>query len=56
MRSAIRPTRWRRLLAAVAIKATTGKQGDSLTNRPCLGFVDEESHSKRTSTRQQLGE
>jgi hypothetical protein len=25
-----------------------------LTNRPCLGFVDEESHSKRTSTRQQL--
>jgi hypothetical protein len=25
-----------------------------LTNRPCLGFVYEESHSKRTSTRQQL--
>jgi hypothetical protein len=25
-----------------------------LTNRPCLGFVDEEPHSKRTSTRQQL--
>jgi hypothetical protein len=25
-----------------------------LTNRPCLGFVSEESHSKRTSTRQQL--
>jgi hypothetical protein len=29
------------------------KQGE-LTNRPCLGFVYEESHSKRTSTRQQL--
>jgi len=25
-----------------------------LTNRPCLGSVYEESHSKRTSTRQQL--
>src|ERR1700676_5077875 len=25
-----------------------------LTNRPCLGFVYEETHSKRTSTRQQL--
>ena len=25
-----------------------------LTNRPCLGYVYEESHSKRTSTRQQL--
>jgi hypothetical protein len=24
------------------------------TNRPCLGFASEESHSKRTSTRQQL--
>ena len=34
--------------------AIVGKTRRLLTNRPCLGFVYEESHSKRTSTRQQL--
>ena len=37
-------------------KSNKRKTRRLLTNRPCSGLVYEESHSKRTSTRQQLGE